>query len=410
MTNTIKRLQLYITILILSFSYNTLFAQGIIIDDESYKWIAELPKPVKSRSILPSSASLENYAPSVIDQTGTSMCASFALSTIHTINYAKNNNITNIEEIDKIRFSPSFLYYLFNDENTKGMSPLLGLGFMSKFGLPFTADVEENIFFPFGEKTIDKCYPYNKNDLLKDIKTGSQYVLDINSIKSCGESKEIGKQKIFIVNHDILRSELSAGNPCLIGASFGPDFFEKEQEFCYSETEGKSVGIGHAMVVVAYDDDKYGGSYKILNSYGKDWGCDGYTWIKYKDLTLLDGYIISFNGKDTYKESDKKEIDNLLNEIFVESDRTMKFIDECQEEELNNNSDDTYDQVVNLCKTEIAPKYYFQDKKEADEFCSCFLISLIAEYYVATLFQEETTEERINELSNDCYIEFLNKE
>jgi len=84
MTHTIKRLQLYITILILSFSYNTLSAQGVTIDEGSYKWIAELPKPVKSRSILPPSASLENYAPSVIDQTGTSMCASFALSTIHT--------------------------------------------------------------------------------------------------------------------------------------------------------------------------------------------------------------------------------------------------------------------------------------------------------------------------------------
>lgn len=408
MTNTIKKLKLSITILILSFSYNTLSAQGVTIDEGSYKWIAELPKPVKSRSILPPSASLENYAPSVIDQTGTSMCASFALSTIHTMNYAKNNNIRNIEEIDKNRFSPSFLYYLFKDENTKGMSPLEGIAFMSKFGLPFTNDVESDIFFPFAERRIENCYPYNKNDLLNDIKKGSQYVLDLNSIKSCGESKEFGKQKIFVVNHDILKSELSAGNPCLLGASFGPDFFEKEQEFCYSKTEGKSVGIGHAMVVVAYDDDKYGGSYKILNSYGKDWGCDGYTWIKYKDLTLLDGYIISFNGKDTYKKSEKKEIDNFLNEIYVESDRALEFIDDCKEE-LNNDSNDIYDQVMNLCKTALAPKYDIQDKEDTDEFCECFSISLIAEYYVATLFEEETTEERMNELSNECYIEFLSK-
>ena len=47
------------------------------------------------------------------------------------------------------------------------------------------------------------------------------------------------------------------------------------------------------MVIVAYDDDK--DAYKILNSYGEDWGCDGYTWIKYKDLAILDGYIISFS-------------------------------------------------------------------------------------------------------------------
>ena len=112
----LKPINLYITIFILSFSYNTLFAQGLIIDNETYKWIAELPKPEKSRSILPPSASLENYAPSVIDQERTGMCVSFALSTMHTILYARNNNITNIDEIDKNRFSPTFLYYLFKDK------------------------------------------------------------------------------------------------------------------------------------------------------------------------------------------------------------------------------------------------------------------------------------------------------
>tara|TARA_B110000444_G_scaffold157229_1_gene147013 strand:+ start:265 stop:393 length:129 start_codon:yes stop_codon:yes gene_type:complete len=26
--------------------------------------------------------------------------------------------------------------------------------------------------------------------------------------------------------------------------------------------------MGHAMVIIAYDDDKYGGAFQILNSYG----------------------------------------------------------------------------------------------------------------------------------------------
>ena len=41
---------------------------------------------------------------------------------------------------------------------------------------------------------------------------------------------------------------------------------------------------GHAMVVIAYDDDKFGGSFQILNSWGSDWGDDGKVWVPYRDL------------------------------------------------------------------------------------------------------------------------------
>ena len=33
---------------------------------------------------------------------------------------------------------------------------------------------------------------------------------------------------------------------------------------------------GHAMVVVGYDDDKYGGAFEILNSWGTYWGNKGF--------------------------------------------------------------------------------------------------------------------------------------
>ena len=405
----INKLQHYTIILILLFSYNTLSAQGLIIDNETYKWIEGFPKAEKSRSILPSSTSLEIYAPSVIDQSNTGMCASFALSTIHTILYARDNNITNIDKINKSRFSPTFLYYLFKKENdinsTMGMSPLLGITFMSDFGLPYVSDVEEDIYFPYGDKMIGGCYPLNKKDLINDVKLGSQYVLDRNSIAICGESREVGEQKIFIVNHDVLKSQLSSGNPCLLGASFGPDFFENEQEFCYSKTEGKSGAIGHAMVIVAYDDDKYGGSYKILNSYGEDWGCDGYTWIKYKDLTIIDGYIFSFNGKDnSYNEVDKKEVNNFLNEIEISLEKTLNYKDDCPEEELiNNDSDELIGEMMNECK-ELFTQFGLEAKK-MDEFCECFVGKSLVEAYINELFGETTQEERFIEIAEECFVE-----
>lgn len=50
----------------------------------------------------------------------------------------------------------------------------------------------------------------------------------------------------------------------------------------------------HNVVVVGYDDELYGGALRIMNSYGADWGDNGFFWIKYDDFYLVGngGYAI----------------------------------------------------------------------------------------------------------------------
>jgi hypothetical protein len=38
---------------------------------------------------------------------------------------------------------------------------------------------------------------------------------------------------------------------------------------------------GHAQCVVGYDDRKYGGSFLIMNSWGPQWGNNGFAWVRY---------------------------------------------------------------------------------------------------------------------------------
>ena len=38
------------------------------------------------------------------------------------------------------------------------------------------------------------------------------------------------------------------------------------------------------MTIVGYDDYKYGGSFRVVNSWGREWGDNGYFWMKYSDF------------------------------------------------------------------------------------------------------------------------------
>jgi len=48
----------------------------------------------------------------------------------------------------------------------------------------------------------------------------------------------------------------------------------------YNTLTGKDLG-GHAVTIVGYDDNKYGGAFKVINSWSSDWGNNGYFWIPY---------------------------------------------------------------------------------------------------------------------------------
>jgi hypothetical protein len=55
----------------------------------------------------------------------------------------------------------------------------------------------------------------------------------------------------------------------------------------------QSIG-GHAMCVVGYDDNKFGGAFEVMNSWGSDYGDNGFVWIKYPDFKkyVAEAYVI----------------------------------------------------------------------------------------------------------------------
>jgi C1A family cysteine protease len=77
---------------------------------------------------------------------------------------------------------------------------------------------------------------------------------------------------------------LAAGYPSMFGFTVY-NFGNSKGEFEFPQA-GQAVLGGHAVVAVGYDDarkiGKHKGALKIRNSWGKQWGEEGYGWLPYR--------------------------------------------------------------------------------------------------------------------------------
>lgn len=76
----------------------------------------------------------------------------------------------------------------------------------------------------------------------------------------------------------------------------------------YNTIAGTDLG-GHAVTVVGYDDNKYGGAFKVINSWGINWGDEGYFWIPYDFIpeVMIQAYILVDAGNGDLVDEDQTE-------------------------------------------------------------------------------------------------------
>jgi hypothetical protein len=87
------------------------------------------------------------------------------------------------------------------------------------------------------------------------------------------------------LNHNLtpLKQWLAGDDPFVLGF---PIYSEFDNYDCFEvvtppANPGSYRGL-HAVAVVGYDDNWAGvGGFKIVNSWGEDWGCYGYAWLSY---------------------------------------------------------------------------------------------------------------------------------
>jgi len=235
-----------------------------------------------SGSSLPTKIDLSSYFPTPGNQGKQGSCVGWA------VGYALKSYQENVELKQLIYFSPSYIYNQINNGRDGGSKIIDALNLVSQKGACLWNEM-----------------PYNEYDYY----TQPSYTAKTNAIKY----KIDYWRQVNIRDIKEVKAHLNAGFPIIIGAMVD-DGFENINIYSNNTNIWKQrIGYtrgGHAMVVVGYDD--YKNAFKVINSWGTNWGEKGFAWIDYDLFTIVvrEGYVAkdAISGKPSEKLPDIKPV------------------------------------------------------------------------------------------------------
>ena len=198
-------------------------------------------------------------------------------------------------------FSPSWLYNQTNHGRDGGSQIYDAMAFI----------VEK------GAATLSTM-PYTENYLMQPSSTARE------------EASRYKAKKYFrITGRQQIKQALSEKFPVVIGIITNQSIFHlSKSNPVFNTTGGVSSRHGrHAVTIVGYDDNRYGGAYKILNSWGTTSGDNGYFWMPYQfaesnagigtpESVLTESWVLidaPNTGSDSRVEPTTPTADNLPN-------------------------------------------------------------------------------------------------
>jgi len=259
------------------------FGQGRgAIFDEQYD---NLPRKAElsrgSYEGLPGAYSLKQFTPLPGNQADYGTCVAWAAAYgARTISESIALNRLNQTETTRNAFSPVYIYRNIKPDDpdcVEGTQIYSALDYMRDTGTVKMLDVERTVSFP----RVNLAY----------YRTVRNYpIADYVTLFSSDH-----KKKSTMITR-IVKKSISEGKPVIIGMNT-PDSFSVATEVWKPTESSDQFYYGHALCVIGYDDNKYGGAFELLNSWGRKWGNGGYIWIPYQTFVdfVLEGYEIVEN-------------------------------------------------------------------------------------------------------------------
>ena len=245
---------------------HSLVAQGLVlVSPEDYEAIPVAALPQGFADALPASHDLSAHMPPAGSQGAQGSCVAWAVGFgLKTYQEAVELGVSpkRPEQV----FSPAYIHNQLvagrSGGCNRGTSIPAALNLLKEQGAATLAD------FPYDASTCDR--------------------LPTLRARSDAERWRIADWGRVELEHRSVKGHLAAGRPLVISMCVG-DEFHRHGSGVFRGDAGEVVTVnangwptcrfGHAMLVTGYDDGL--GAYRILNSWGDDWGDEGYAWLSY---------------------------------------------------------------------------------------------------------------------------------
>lgn len=295
------------------------YATGLLMDNGSYDLQERKPtyatKGIEDM-ILPKSHSLWQYCPVPKSQGQHGTCVSWATAyAARTIAEAIKFGWTDSCKITQEAFSPIFLYALIKDasdtECDDGTTIWSALNLMKTRGVPKLSE--------FSELCADA------QDISPDLKQKAKPYIIENYLtlffKNCERNTKLR----------MVKKSLAENKPVIIAMWLPPTFDTSKEVLDMTGVDPifpikDSAHDYHALCVVGYDDNRYGGAFQIMNSWGTDWGNKGFLWVRYDDFDRCvdQGYEIEVKPAPNPKPTPKQNMISGSMEIVLTRDASAK--------------------------------------------------------------------------------------
>lgn len=252
-----KLIVIFYFLLVINVAFSQQAQRGLVWEDDRYNSLPIDPAYGKE-SAYPSFSSNKSYFPKVINQSSDNNAVAWSLTWY-------GMSALQVKQSLKVNpLSPAFTYRYVQRSKKGCDSPISLIDALES--LVEQGSVSGN---DLGFHCIDSLSTINYDSAKKNLLSG--YVRLFNTY----DTKE---RKV-----NAIRKAINAKSPVVIGIVC-PSSFQFTKEFWSPSEKALAEYGGHTVMIVGYDDSKYGGAFEIVNSWGKSWGNQGYSWLLYNDV------------------------------------------------------------------------------------------------------------------------------
>ncbi len=242
------------------------FGTGCLFDPVRYDSVPLTTPLVRGDYNMPRSASLKKYCPTPRDQGSTGTCTAWASAYAgRTILMAQRRNWNGFQSVTPYAYSPSYVYnqIRLTPDCTKGTYIVDAMHLLKMKGV---TQLDQFGFECARTATLTDHLKARDNVIL-DYKRLFPYTGGVKSAVLPSVKKSLSENKPVIISIKCFGSWDQAKGVWIPSASLN------------------DVDKGyHAVTVVGYDDQMYGGAVEIMNSWGAKWCNNGFMWMRYADF------------------------------------------------------------------------------------------------------------------------------